>query len=199
MEEYSAEYPEESTNRSFVIASIALGGIFVAGLLALGLYMFKVKPARISANATRAAEIHVSNTQVALDADATADAQMVVAEAALVVVATTPTSSPTDVPTTEPTIEPTKASTATPETAILVGPAVALSDSGSGGDAANTNMDLPTAIPIVAVAEASLPVAEASLPDAGFMDEVGLPILLVAALGLMMVILITRSIRHMTS
>ena len=49
-EEYPEEYPEESNNRSFVIASIALGGIFIAGLLALGLYMFKIKPAR-NANA----------------------------------------------------------------------------------------------------------------------------------------------------
>ncbi|HJL70842.1 MAG TPA: hypothetical protein QGI30_08245, partial [Anaerolineales bacterium] len=71
------EYPEEeSTNRPFIIASVALGGLFVAGLVALGLYAFKIRPAQASASATQVAEINASNTQVAEYAEATSVAQV---------------------------------------------------------------------------------------------------------------------------
>ena len=71
------EYPEEeSTNRPFIIASVALGGLFVAGLVALGLYAFKIRPAQASTSATQVAEINASNTQVAEYAEATSVAQV---------------------------------------------------------------------------------------------------------------------------
>ena len=70
------EYQEESSNRPFIVASVALGGLFVAGLVSLGLYAFKIKPAQASASATQIAEINVSNTQVAVYAEATSVAQV---------------------------------------------------------------------------------------------------------------------------
>ena len=52
------EYPEEeSTNRPFIIASVALGGLFVAGLVALGLYAFKIRPAQASTSRNAAARM----------------------------------------------------------------------------------------------------------------------------------------------
>ena len=198
MEEFTEEYPEESTNRSFVIASIALGGIFVAGLLALGLYLFKVKPTRISANATQVAEINASNTQVAIDADATSGAHMILAEAAHVVAAE-PTIASTVVPTTTvPTEMPTQAPPTSQEPALVVEPA------GLSANASNDTTgsvieeyseeytDSSTTIPVVEV-------SPATLPNSGFMDEVGLPTLLLAALGLLVVIIVTRTIRQVTN
>ena len=61
------EYQEESSNRPFIVASVALGGLFVAGLVSLGLYAFKIKPAQASASATQIAEINaVSYTHLTL-------------------------------------------------------------------------------------------------------------------------------------
>lgn len=212
-EEYPEEYPEESNNRSFVIASIALGGIFIAGLLALGLYMFKIKPARISADATQVAEINASNTQVALGAEATAGAHMVLAEAARVVAAP-PTSAPTEVHTTvitEPPVEePAQSESAAepepePEPAVLVQPA-ALDGSASNVFSSNTSeqttSDESQTFSEQATSDESqtaMAITPAALPNTGFMDEVGLPTLLFAALGLMVVIVVTRSIRQAIS
>ena len=204
-EEYPEEYPEESNNRSFVIASIALGGIFIAGLLALGLYMFKIKPARISADATQVAEINASNTQVALGAEATADSHMVLAEAARVVSAP-PTSAPAEVHTTvitEPPVEePVQSeSAADPEPAVLVQPA-ALDGSASNVFSSSTSEQTTSDESQTASeqttsdeSQTAMAITPAALPNTGFMDEVGLPTLLFAALGLMVVIVVTRSIR----
>ena len=197
MEEFTEEYPEESTNRSFVIASIALGGIFVAGLLALGLYLFKVKPTRISANATQVAEINASNTQVAIDADATSGAHMILAEAAHVVAAE-PTIASTVVPTTTvPTEMPTQAPPTSQEPALVVEPAglsanASNDTTGSVIEYSEEYTDSSTTIPVVEV-------SPATLPNSGFMDEVGLPTLLLAALGLLVVIIVTRTIRQVTN
>lgn len=93
------EDPEETNNRTFMIASIALGGIFVAGLVALGIYMFRIRPAQMAASAARTAEINLQNTQVAVDAQATADGMAVAAVVATPVpvqnVAAVPTVAPT--------------------------------------------------------------------------------------------------------
>ena len=50
-----------------------------------------------------------------------------------------------------------------------------------------------TAIPVVSVSSAE------ALPDTGFADEVGIPVLILTALGLLSVVIISRSARHFVS
>ena len=193
------EYPEEeSTNRPFIIASVALGGLFVAGLLALGLYAFKIRPAQAVASATQVAEINASNTQVAEYAEATSIAQV----AAVLVTESE-----------QQALEESVTSSASSE-AIVVAPAEpvsvvqlaenagtnsAVSSTASNNKVSSTsrgNRDVAvgaTAIPMVAVSSAE------ALPDTGFADEVGIPVLLFTALGLLVVVIVSRSVRRFAS
>ena len=189
------DYPEEeSTNRPFIIASVALGGLFVAGLVALGLYAFKLKPAQASASATEVAEINVSNTQVAEYAEATSVAQV----AAVLV------------PDSEQQARPVAEGSSESGGAILVAPAEPVSGSGlsesssvSVGTSASANkvperVNRELAVSATAIPVVSVSAAEA-LPDTGFADEVGIPVLILTALGLLAVVVISRSMRHFVS
>jgi hypothetical protein len=190
------EYPEEeSTNRPFIIASVALGGLFVAGLVALGMYAFKIRPAQATASATQVAEINASNTQVAEYAEATSVAQV----AAVLV------------PETEQQARLAAESRSESSEDVVMAPAepVAIAQSGeistsSSGSASSADKVVSrgrgadvatgvTAIPLVAVSSAE------ALPDTGFADEVGIPVLLFTALGLLSVVVVTRSVRRFAS
>ena len=189
------EYPEEeSTNRPFIIASVALGGLFVAGLVALGLYAFKIRPAQAIANANQVAEINASNTQVAEYAEATSVAQV----AAVLV------------PESEQQARVAAAAGSESSEAVLVAPAepVAIAQlaepSGSAsGSAASTNKVASRGSSDMAVAATAIQVVAVSsadaLPDTGFADEVGIPVLLFTALGLLSVVIVTRSVRRFAS
>ncbi len=189
------EYPEEeSTNRPFIIASVALGGLFVAGLVALGLYAFKIRPAQASASATPVAEINASNTQVAEYAEATSVAQV----AAVMV------------PESEQQARLAAAAGSESSGAVVVVPAepvaiVQLAEPSSSalGAAASTNKVASRGNSDVAVAATAIPVVAVSsadaLPDTGFADEVGIPVLLFTALGLLSVVIVTRSVRRFAS
>jgi hypothetical protein len=190
------EYPvEESTNRPFIIASVALGGLFVAGLVALGLYAFKIRPAQANANAAQVAEINASNTQVAEYAEATSVAQV----AAVLV------------PESEQQARLAAAASSESSETVVVAPAepvamaqLAETSSSSVGSTSSTNNKVvvrgnrdvavaATAIPVVAVSSAE------ALPDTGFADEVGFPVLLFTTLGLLSVVIVTRSVRRFAS
>ena len=189
------EYPEEeSTNRPFIIASVALGGLFVAGLVALGLYAFKIRPAQASASATQVAEINASNTQVAEYAEATS-----VALVAAVMV-----------PESEQQARLASAAGSELSEAVVVAPAepvavaqLAEPSSSVSGSAASTNKVASRGNSNVAVAATAIPVVAVSsadaLPDTGFADEVGIPVLLFTALGLLSVVIVTRSVRRLAS
>ena len=190
------EYPEEeSTNRPFIIASVALGGLFVAGLLALGLYAFKIRPAQAGASATQVAEINASNTQVAEYAEATSVAQV----AAVLV----PESEQPVLQEAETSSESSEALVVAPAEPVAVAQLAETSSSSAVSSTASTNKvssrgnrDVAvsaTAIPVVAVSSAE------ALPDTGFADEVGIPVLLFTAVGLLSVVIVTRSVRRFAS
>ncbi|MDA0699266.1 MAG: hypothetical protein DWI63_04060 [Chloroflexi bacterium] len=141
------EDPEETNNRTFMIASIALGGIFVAGLVALGIYMFRIRPAQMAASAARSAEINLQNTQVAVDAQATADGMA----AAAVVATPVPVQNVAAVPTVAPTAVVAPTATMAAVSAAVVAPTAApavsktLPDTGFADD-----IGLPTLLMSVA-------------------------------------------------
>ena len=190
------EYPEEeSTNRPFIIASVALGGLFVAGLVALGLYAFKIRPAQASASATQVAEINASNTQVAEYAEATSVAQVAAvmvpeSEQQARLAAAAGSESSGAVVVVAPAEPVAVAQLAEPSSSVS-GSAASTNKVASRG---NSNVAVAaTAIPVVAVSSAD------ALPDTGFADEVGIPVLLFTALGLLSVVIVTRSVRRFAS
>ena len=190
------EYPEEeSTNRPFIIASVALGGLFVAGLVALGLYAFRIRPAQASASATQVAEINASNTQVAEYAEATSVAQVAAvmvpeSEQQARLAAAAGSESSGAVVVVAPAEPVAVAQLAEPSSSVS-GSAASTNKVASRG---NSNVAVAaTAIPVVAVSSAD------ALPDTGFADEVGIPVLLFTALGLLSVVIVTRSVRRLAS
>ncbi|MDP6769366.1 MAG: hypothetical protein QF704_01565 [Anaerolineales bacterium] len=192
------EYQEESSNRPFIVASVALGGLFVAGLVSLGLYAFKIKPAQASASATQIAEINVSNTQVAVYAEATS-----VAQVAAVVSSDTEqqargaASLGSDA--NESTIDSVEVFPAEPVD-VVQAPVSSTNSEASVVETANKAI-VSSGINDVDVSSGSVDVAEAgaspeTLPDTGFADEVGLPVLVFAMLLLISIVIVTRSVRR---
>ena len=71
-EEVADEAPEQSSNRTFILVAVGLGGLFVIGLVCIGLYVLFLAPGRQdSRNATLTA-IASGNEQIATGAVLTA-------------------------------------------------------------------------------------------------------------------------------
>tara|TARA_B100001123_G_scaffold266280_2_gene296440 strand:+ start:6809 stop:7411 length:603 start_codon:yes stop_codon:yes gene_type:complete len=195
------EYQEESSNRPFIVASVALGGLFVAGLVSLGLYAFKIKPAQASASATQIAEINISNTQVAVYAEATSVAQVAAVvssdteqqarlasslgsdanEAAIDSVEVLPA---------EPIVVQAQVSSPNSESSIVETDNKVIASSSTS----DLNNDANTSLVSVDMAEGVA--SPETLPDTGFADEVGLPVLVLAMFVLISVVIVTRSVRR---
>jgi len=195
------EYQEESSNRPFIVASVALGGLFVAGLVSLGLYAFKIKPAQAGASATQIAEINVSNTQVAVYAEATSVAQVAAVvssdteqqarlasslgsdanEAAIDSVEVLPA---------EPIVVQAQVSSPNSESSIVETDNKVIASSSTS----DLNNDANTSLVSVDMAEGVA--SPETLPDTGFADEVGLPVLVLAMFVLISVVIVTRSVRR---
>ena len=195
------EYQEESSNRPFIVESVALGGLFVAGLVSLGLYAFKIKPAQASASATQIAEINISNTQVAVYAEATSVAQVAAVvssdteqqarlasslgsdanEAAIDSVEVLPA---------EPIVVQAQVSSTNSESSIVETDNKVIASSSTS----DLNNDANTSLVSVDMAEGVA--SPETLPDTGFADEVGLPVLVLAMFVLISVVIVTRSVRR---
>ena len=192
------EYQEESSNRPFIVASVALGGLFVAGLVSLGLYAFKIKPARASASATQIAEINVSNTQVAVYAEATSVAQVAaVVSSDTEQQARVAASLGSDA--NESAIDSVEVLPAEPVD-VVQAPVSSTNSEASVVETANKAI-ASSGINDVDVSSGSVDVVEGvaspeTLPDTGFADEVGLPVLVLAMMVLISVVIVTRSVRR---
>ena len=192
------EYQEESSNRPFIVASVALGGLFVAGLVSLGLYAFKIKPAQASASATQIAEINVSNTQVAVYAEATSVAQVAaVVSSDNEQQARVASSLGSDA--NESAIDSVEVLPAEPVD-VVQAPVSSTNSEASVVETANKAI-ASSGINDVDVSSGSVDVVEGvaspeTLPDTGFADEVGLPVLVFAMLLLISIVIVTRSVRR---
>jgi hypothetical protein len=194
------EYQEESSNRPFIIASVALGGLFVAGLVSLGLYAFKIKPAQASASATQIAEINVSNTQVAVYAEATS-----VAQVAAVVVSDNEQQARVASNLESNANESAANSIAVLPAEPIYGVKAPVSSTNSESSVVQSAIKAVTSSTNdVEVYSSSVNTVESvaspeTLPDTGFADEVGLPILVSAMLTLLSIVIVTRSVRRFAS
>ena len=192
------EYQEESSNRPFIVASVALGGLFVAGLVSLGLYAFKIKPAQASASATQIAEINVSNTQVAVYAEATSVAQVAaVVSSDTEQQARVAASLGSDA--NESAIDSVEVLPAEPVD-VVQAPVSSTNSEASVVETANKAIS-SSGINDVNVSSGTVDIVEGvaspeTLPDTGFADEVGLPVLVFAMLLLISIVIVTRSVRR---
>lgn len=162
--------PEESSNRTFLIAAGILGGIVLLSLACLAVYALVILPQQRAAQtgeqnaqATQNAQINeaLTATGIAFDLSQTPQA--------------TETLPPTDTPV---VAQPT--ATNTPEFTLTPDPATATVAAGLTQLAAST---------------ATIIVTSTALPTSGFADEVGLPGLVIAAIVLIAVIFLARRLR----
>jgi hypothetical protein len=173
--------PEESSNRTFVIAAGALGALLVLSMICLLVYALYLAPRQREARATDVVEVELQNTQ---------QAQTQTAE----VLEQTPSSTPSPTDTPEPT------ATVTP-TQVVVLPT----------DTPTPFLTLPTLAPETATVAAqqtldaiaqggggATPTATA-LPATGFGDEVSVPMLALLGGLLAAVIFAARSLRTRVS
>lgn len=171
--EVGAPLPEESSNRTFIIAAGALGGLLVLSMICLGVYALVIAPRQEENRIARATEIVQENTRTSLSLTQTAAAE-----------GATATRPPTDTPTVEPTNTPTQVvvvPTDTPFTTLsTLAPQTATAAAQQTLDAAQqlTSTATPTA-----------------LPATGFADEAGLPGLLLMGAALVAVLIVARRLR----
>ena len=190
--EVGGPLPEESTNRTFVIAAVALGALLVLSLVCLGVYALVIAPAQENAAIARQTEIALENTKTAGQLTQTAQP-----------VQFSPTAPPTNtqqptrtstpvvvLPSNTPllatnTSTPATAGATTPQPAGLTATAAQATLS-----AAQAKTRTPTRTPTRAVSPAAT-----ALPVTGFGDEVGLPSLAVMGGVLLVVIILARRMR----
>jgi hypothetical protein len=166
--------PEEASNRAFIIAAAGIGGLLVLSMICLGAYALFFAPGRQAARATEAALQLTRNVETAIALTETAGAPR----------ATLP---PTNTPTA------TRTQTATPVVILAT---------------ETPSEALPTVDPRTATAAAqrtalaqqSPTPTRTALPQTGFVEDVGgVPGMLLIGLGLVVVLVIARSLRTRTS
>lgn len=177
--EVGGPLPEESSNRTFLIAAAGIGGLLVLSMICLGVYALVLAPRQQQARVEQATQIVLQNTQVAQSLTQTAAASRA---------SRTPTPSETPEPSQTPTATATQVvviPTGTPFTTFgTSAPLTATAAARQTLDAAQQTT--PTATPT-------------ALPATGFADEAGLPTLFLLALGLLAVVIVARGIRTRTS
>jgi len=109
--------PEQSSNRTFILIAVGLGGLFIVGLICIALYAFLIVPQQQAGRVATAEAINAANTQVALDAALTANPA---------------TNTPEPTFTLEPTTPPEVAPSDTPVIAI-VGPSATFTATNTAG------------------------------------------------------------------
>jgi hypothetical protein len=173
-----APLPEESSNRTFVLAAAGLGALLILSMICLGVYALVIAPNQEQARIARATEIILENTQVARSLTQTAAAEDATA---------TPLPSDTPTATEEPTETPTQVvviPTDTPFTTLeTVEPQTATAAAQATLDAQLQTTVTPT---------------PTALPATGFADEAGLPTLLLMGAALVAVLFLARRLRSAT-
>jgi hypothetical protein len=157
--------PEESSNRTFLIAAGVLGGVVLLSLACLaGVYFFGIVPNRGSANQQAAAQA-TQNAQVAQALTATSAAASLA----------TPTAQATDTP-----VLAEVTSTEVPGVTETLDPATAT---------------VAAALTQAAIAQLTTVATSTALPKTGIGDEFGAPGLVIAGMMLVAVIFLARRLR----
>jgi len=170
--EVGAPPPEESSNRTFLVAAAGIGGLLILSMICLAVYALVLAPRQRAARDQQATEIVQENTRVSL-----ALTQTSVAAGA----SATPTSTRTPAPTASST--PTQVVVLPSNTPIL-----ATIDPVTATAAAQ--------LTAIAIQQALTPSATpTALPSTGFADDVGVPGLLTVSALLIVVVILARRMR----
>lgn len=187
LEEPEGTPPEESSNRMFLIAAGVLGAIALLSLICIAVYALLILPERRTAQNQQKATLDARNTQVAAIINSTSTA----AVQAAIEAAYTPTASNTPLP-------PPFPATSLPTPVVAVATSVV-----PGGPTLAPEMATATALYPTLTANALLyaqtqtarPPIATQIPDTGFADEVGLPLMLGMAALLVAIIFLARRLR----
>jgi hypothetical protein len=173
-----APLPEESNNnRTFLVAVGILGGIILISIACLvGVYLFS---SRGSSGTAQVAEA----TNVAGTAQAENNAFISSALTATFQASILPTTTSTPMPTAVVNV-PTATSTVDPSVNAL-----------AVGTPAAATATVAAALTIAAAAQLTVVPTTTALPNTGFIDDLGVPGLVVMALAFMIVILLARRLR----
>jgi hypothetical protein len=177
--EVGGTLPEESTNRPFVIAAAALGGIMLLSIICLGLYALVLAPRQRAARATEAANIILQNTQVVIGMTETAGAL-----------------EPSFTP--PPTRSPLPSNTPTATRVVVLPSATATTPPVTVDPRTQTAIALATRNAAQQVTPTRTRTATA-LPTTGLGDEVGFPNLVLLGGGLVVVVFLARRLRTRAS
>lgn len=169
-EDLPPEPPVRSGNKTFLTVIIILGVVFLVALLGLLLFAPKYLANQRATNMEQAALINAANTATAMAAVSLANQQ----QTALALTALA--------------LQPTLAPTKTPVVAVVantpVSPGTGLSEA-----------ELATVSALQTQMAGQATVAPTELPDAGFADEFGLPLMGGMALLLVAIIVLSRKLR----
>ena len=165
--------PEESSNRTFMIAVGILGGLVFLTIICVLVYTFVLGPRLSAKNASAQATAEAHNAQIA-------DAMTATLLASL----WTPTEMPTSIPQATETPSPTPVVNIPTETAT------------NFYDALTATMEaLYTQAAIAQLTPTSTLAAPETLPEGGFGDKYGLPGLILMAAVLVVIIFLARRLR----
>lgn len=183
-----------SSNRPFIIGVGILGAVVVFSILAIIAYVILFRPRTTSDLQNQAAEIQARNTAISLIASQTAEVEQK-ASTQKAAPSTTPV-----IPTATAVIAmPTATSVAGTQATSVAGQDPAIRTATVAAfqtQAAATLMGTPGSVGTQIALGTLVPqVTPTTLPTAGFMDEVGLPALLGAAIGLIVIIFLARRLR----
>jgi hypothetical protein len=200
--------PEESQNRVFVLLALALGGLFIVGLILIALFAFVIGPNQRRTRSAAATGTAAGNLAAAQALTATQLAQLGAVELTPVGTATAVSAAVTNTPLIPPSATNTRppTNTAPPTNTFTPGPSPTAAVAGQG---TNTPQALRTRTPtpsLVGTARSATPTRVASLtptrratatalPTTGFADDVGIPGLLALGAGLAAVLFIARRLR----
>jgi LPXTG-motif cell wall-anchored protein len=162
-------FAEATSNRTFVILAVALGGLLVLSLVGLGLYAFYIAPNQLGQRQVSGTETAVAFERIAQERTATASSLL---PPETVSATSTHTPSPAPSPTTE-SITPTPTAAAN-----LVATATAAAGATQAALQIATTTPTPTA-----------------LPTTGFGEGMDLPALATLALSLIAVVFFARRAR----
>jgi len=179
--EVGGPLPEESTNRTFIIAAAGLGGLLILSMICLGVYALVIAPRQRDARILQATQIILTNTAVARELTE-------VAQAARATVTPSPSNTPAATATsaataTQVVVLPT--STNTPFTTLQT--VVPMTETA----AAQQTLE--------AAQQASLTPTATALPTTGFGDEAGVPGLMNMGAALIALVFIARQLRTRTA
>ena len=192
LEEEEIAPPEESSNRTFFIIAGVLGAIALCALLGIAAYALWFLPQNNRSQEAQRATLQAQNTEVQRIINSTSTA----VELAKIVAAYTATPTITPIP-------PTATATAS-KTPVVAVPTTAVGPGEATEGTVGPDMATATALHATLDANATLYAATLTarplqpteyVPDTGFADNVGLPLMLGLAVLLVVVIIVARRFR----